>query len=87
MLRVANRVDDRRFTSRNKPQPDKRVLLRIATHLEFIQVAEEDSRRRVNRPLTLEELRRVLRHYPGRCRTTVNGDPGPLPVSANRTRA
>jgi hypothetical protein len=31
----------------------------------FITGAEEDSLRRLGRGLTLEELRRVLRHYPG----------------------
>jgi hypothetical protein len=31
----------------------------------FIDGAEEDSRRRLGRGLTAEELERVLRHYPG----------------------
>jgi hypothetical protein len=31
----------------------------------FIEGAEEDSRRRLGRGLTAEELGRVLRHYPG----------------------
>ena len=31
----------------------------------FIEGAEEDSRRRLGRGLTAEELERVLRHYPG----------------------
>jgi hypothetical protein len=58
-------MDDRRFTPRYQPQPDERALLRIATRLAFIQVAEEDSRRLQGRPLTAEELGRVLRRYPG----------------------
>jgi hypothetical protein len=37
----------------------------MAARLAFIHVAEEDSRRRLNRPLTVEELRRVLQRYPG----------------------
>jgi hypothetical protein len=39
--------------------------LRIAARLAFIEDAEEESRRRLNRPLTADELRRVLRRYPG----------------------
>jgi hypothetical protein len=31
----------------------------------FVQGAEEDSRRRLGRGLTREELERVLRRYPG----------------------
>lgn len=31
----------------------------------FVEGAEEDSRRRLGRGLTAEELERVLRHYPG----------------------
>jgi hypothetical protein len=44
---------------------DNRRLMRVAGRLAFIEGAEEDSRRRLNRPLTAEELRRVLRHFPG----------------------
>lgn len=33
--------------------------------LEFVAGAEERSRRVEGRPLTAEELERVLRHYPG----------------------
>ena len=33
--------------------------------LVFIEGAEEESRRGVDRPLTEDELRRVLRRYPG----------------------
>jgi hypothetical protein len=32
--------------------------------LAFIDAAEEDSRRRLNRPLTADERRRVVRRYP-----------------------
>ncbi|MBA3529186.1 MAG: hypothetical protein H0T91_07765 [Propionibacteriaceae bacterium] len=34
----------------------------------FIQGAEEDSRRRLGRGLTRDELERVLRRYPGEVR-------------------
>ena len=33
--------------------------------IEFLPGAEEDSRRRLGRALTVEELQRVLRRYPG----------------------
>jgi hypothetical protein len=33
--------------------------------LAFIDAAELDSRRKLHRPLTADELRRVLRRYPG----------------------
>lgn len=33
--------------------------------MEFLAGVEEDSRRRLGRPLTVEELERVLRRYPG----------------------
>ena len=33
--------------------------------MEFVRGAEEHSRRRLGRPATDEELRRVLRRYPG----------------------
>jgi hypothetical protein len=54
-------VDERRFTQRRDTWPDGRPLLRIAARLAF---AEEDSRRRLNRPSTAEELRRVPGRYP-----------------------
>jgi hypothetical protein len=37
----------------------------MAARLAFLQDAEEGSRRRLNRPLTVEELRRVLQRYAG----------------------
>jgi hypothetical protein len=44
---------------------DSRRRLRQRLRAEFIAGAEEDSRRRLGRGLTAEELERVLRHYPG----------------------
>jgi hypothetical protein len=40
-------------------------LLRERLRAEFIAGAEEDSRRRLGRGLTAEELKRVLRRCPG----------------------
>jgi hypothetical protein len=37
----------------------------VALRLAFIEDAEQDSQRRLQRPLTADELRRVLRQYPG----------------------
>jgi hypothetical protein len=42
-----------------------RRRLRELRRAEFLAGAEEDSRRRLGRGLTAEELRRVLRRYPG----------------------
>lgn len=56
-------MDERRFKLRQDQRPDERPLLRIATRLAFIEDAEEESRRRLNRPLTADELRHVLRRY------------------------
>ena len=39
--------------------PDRRL------RLEFLAGAEEDSRRRLGRGLSADELARVLQHYPG----------------------
>ncbi len=44
---------------------DRRQRLRERLRTEFIAGAEEDSRRRLGRGLTAEELERVLRRYPG----------------------
>jgi hypothetical protein len=44
---------------------DRRERLRERLRAEFIVGAEEDSRRRLGRGLTAEELERVLRRYPG----------------------
>lgn len=45
-----------------------RVDLNARARAAFIEGAEEDSRRRLGRGLTAEELERVLRHYPGDAR-------------------
>jgi hypothetical protein len=44
---------------------DRRVRLNQRLRRAFIAGAEEDSRRRLGRGLTAEELERVLRRYPG----------------------
>jgi hypothetical protein len=44
---------------------DRRTRLNQRLRQAFIEGAEEDSRRRLGRGLTAEELERVLRHYPG----------------------
>jgi hypothetical protein len=43
----------------------RRRRLRISSRLEWIAGAEEEWRRRNCRPMTAEELQRVLRQYPG----------------------
>jgi hypothetical protein len=55
----------------SKPNPESprsephRVPLNERLRTAFIIGAEEDSRRRLRRGLTREELERVLRRYPG----------------------
>jgi hypothetical protein len=44
---------------------DERIRLNQRLRRAFIEGAEEDSRRRLRRGLTAEELERVLRRYPG----------------------
>jgi hypothetical protein len=44
---------------------DRRLRLNQRLRQSFIEGAEEDSRRRLGRGLTAEELERVLRRYPG----------------------
>ena len=44
---------------------DRRRRLNERLRQAFIDGAEEDSRRRLGRGLTAEELERVLRRYPG----------------------
>ena len=44
---------------------DPRAVLNQKLRAAFVEGAEEDSRRRLGRGLTEEELERVLRHYPG----------------------
>jgi hypothetical protein len=46
-------------------QRRRRQRLRTALRLEWIAGAEEEGRRRNGRPMTAEELQRVLRRYPG----------------------
>jgi hypothetical protein len=48
-------------SERDRNPPNLNVRLRAA----FVQGAEEDSRRRLGRGLTREELWRVLQRYPG----------------------
>jgi hypothetical protein len=57
-------VDDR---ERRIPDKADQRCARLNRRLRqaFIEGAEEDSRRRLGRGLTGEELVRVLRHYPG----------------------
>jgi hypothetical protein len=47
------------------PPDDRRVRLNQRLRQEFIDGAEEESRRRLGRGLTAEEWEWVLRHYPG----------------------
>jgi hypothetical protein len=44
---------------------DERIRLNQRLRQAFIDGAETDSRRRLGRGLTAEELERVLRRYPG----------------------
>ncbi len=53
---------DRHTSARND---DRRVRLNQRLRREFVEGAEEDSRQRLGRGLTVEELERVLRRYPG----------------------
>jgi hypothetical protein len=51
---------------RPRPEPgEARTSLNLRLRAAFIAGAEEDSRRRLGRGLTREELERVLRRYPG----------------------
>jgi hypothetical protein len=57
---------EKRFRGdRPERQSDRRRLFRMAARLAFIEDAEEESRRRLNRPLTADELQRVLQLYRG----------------------
>ncbi len=47
------------------PDRERHQRLNERLRAEFIAGAEEDSRRRLGRGLTPEELERVLRRYPG----------------------
>ena len=48
-----------------RPEQDRRARLNQRLRQAFIEEAERDSRRRLGRGLTAEELERVLRRYPG----------------------
>jgi hypothetical protein len=48
-----------------RPGHERRARLNQRLRAAFIEGAEEDSRRRLGRGLTAEELERVLRQYPG----------------------
>jgi hypothetical protein len=58
-------MERRLGADRPERQAERRRRSRMAARLAFIEGAEEDSRRRLNRPLTAEELRHVLQRYPG----------------------
>jgi hypothetical protein len=57
-------VDDLKARAASADQ-DRRERLNQRRRAEFIEGAEEDSRRRLGRGLTREELERILWHYPG----------------------
>jgi hypothetical protein len=56
-------VDD--LKARAAADQDRRERLNKRLRAAFLEGAEEDSRRRLGRGLTAEELERVLWHYPG----------------------
>jgi hypothetical protein len=43
----------------------RRERLRVRLRIEWLADAEEEHRRRTGRPMTAQELERVLRRYPG----------------------
>jgi hypothetical protein len=56
-------VEDRKPTA--DADQDRRARLNQRLRRAFLEGAEQDSRRRLGRGLTSEELDRVLRRYPG----------------------
>jgi hypothetical protein len=48
-----------------KAERNRRQRFKERARMEYIAGAEEDWQRRTGRPMTAEELRRVLRRYPG----------------------
>lgn len=61
-------VDSVDMSSKHPQRPDiqdGRARLNERLRAAFIEGAEEDSRRRLGRGLTREELGRILRRYPG----------------------
>jgi hypothetical protein len=64
----AQRIDfpnDTRPRQRLDGGSERRQRLRERLRAEYIAGAEEETRRRTGRPMTAEELERVLRRYPG----------------------
>jgi len=57
-------VDDLKARAASADQ-ERRDRLNKRLRAAFIEGAEEDSRRRLGRGLTAEELERILWHYPG----------------------
>jgi hypothetical protein len=57
-------VDDLKARAASADQ-ERRARLNKRLRAAFLEGAEEDSRRRLDRGLTVEELDRVLWHYPG----------------------
>jgi hypothetical protein len=57
-------VDDLKARAASGDQ-ERRARLNKSFRAAFIEGAEEDSRRRLGRRLTAEELESVLWHYPG----------------------
>ena len=47
------------------PRRSRRQRFKERARLEYLAGAEEKWRKRTGRPMTAEELERVLRHYPG----------------------
>ena len=56
-------VDERKLADADQDPRHARLNQRLRQA--FIEGAEEDSRRRLGRSLTADELERVLRHFPG----------------------
>jgi hypothetical protein len=48
-----------------KAERNRRQRFKDRARMEYIAGAKEDWRRRTGRPMTAEELERVLRRYPG----------------------
>ena len=71
---------------RNRPDegtdPDRRARLNRRLRQAFIDGAEEDSRRRLGRGLSSEELERALWHYPGDVATPQEGSMSTVDVTA-----
>ncbi len=47
------------------PHRNRRQRFKERARLDYLAGAEEDWRRKTGRPMTAEELERVLRRYPG----------------------